>query len=85
MNESIMVLVIFGGCAAVAIAYSPIGGALAARIRGRGPGGGTDPAILTELDELRARLAEVEERADFAERALPQGAGAPRTTPEARA
>ena len=78
MNESLMVLVIFGGSAAVAIAFSPIGGAVAARIRGRGRA--TDPGVLAELDDLRARLAEVEERADFAERALPPASDASGTT-----
>lgn len=33
---------------------------------------GTDgPVLLAELDEVRARLAEVEDRLDFAERSLP--------------
>ena len=33
---------------------------------------GTDPAVLQELDDLRARVAELEERVDFSERLLAQ-------------
>ncbi|HET7025930.1 MAG TPA: hypothetical protein VFI39_12065 [Gemmatimonadales bacterium] len=32
--------------------------------------GGTDPVLLAELDQLRAHMAEVDERLDFAERML---------------
>jgi hypothetical protein len=35
-----------------------------------------DPAIFAEVDELRTRLAEVEERLDFAERLLAKADGA---------
>jgi hypothetical protein len=52
----------------------PIGAALADRIRG-GPApdvGAADPAVVAEIDQLRGRLAEVEERLDFAERLLAQ-------------
>jgi hypothetical protein len=45
--------------------------ALADRIRGR-PIAESDPALLAEVDQLRGRLAEVEERLDFAERLLAQ-------------
>ena len=58
----------------------PIGVALAGRIRGAAAAG--DPALasevedlrgrLGEVEELRGRLAEVEERLDFAERLLAQ-------------
>jgi hypothetical protein len=74
MNEGILVLLIFIGSSAVAIAYSPIGKAIADRIRGRVGGRGSDPALLDEMDDQRARLAEVESRLDFAERALVAGA-----------
>ncbi|MGB7212523.1 MAG: hypothetical protein WBC97_07840 [Gemmatimonadales bacterium] len=36
--------------------------------------GRADPAVLVELDQLRAHLAEVDERLDFAERMLAQQA-----------
>lgn len=50
----------------------PIGAAFGARIRGRGDGA-PDPRLASEVDELRTRLAEVEERLDFAERLLARG------------
>jgi hypothetical protein len=78
--DALVTLLIFAGCAAVAISFSPIGSAVAARIRGRGVAGEIPPAVLAELDDLRARLAEMEERADFAERALLPSSAAPRTT-----
>ena len=49
----------------------PIGAAFGARIRGRD--GAPDLRLASEVDELRARLAEVEERVDFAERLLARG------------
>ncbi len=60
--------------AGVLILRGPLGKALAARL-----GGGTDPVdatidvpeeVYAELDELRARMIEMEERQDFAERLL---------------
>ena len=50
----------------------PIGAAIGARIRG--PKVGTpDHRLASEVDLLRTRLAEVEERLDFAERLLTRG------------
>ena len=53
------------------ILTGPIGSALAARIRGASRTA-EDAAHAVELDEVRGRLAEVEERLDFAERLLAQ-------------
>lgn len=53
------------------ILTGPIGVALAARIRGGAPPA-DDHALAAEVDNLRGRLAEVEERLDFAERLLAQ-------------
>lgn len=50
------------------IGKGPIGDALAMRLRGEAGAG--DEATLAELDELRARVAELEERQDFSERLL---------------
>jgi hypothetical protein len=55
----------------VKIFRGPIGAALAERIRG-GAAPADDPALAAEVDHLRGRLAEVEERLDFAERLLAQ-------------
>jgi hypothetical protein len=68
------------GAAAVGLLFGPIGSALAQRL-----GGHPDPSdtraeieelgtrVSTEVDDLRHRLAEVEERLDFAERLLTNG------------
>ena len=52
--------------------FGPIGAAFGARIRGP-RGGAPDHRLASEVDELRTRLAEVEERLDFAERLLARG------------
>jgi hypothetical protein len=61
--------------AMVKIFTSPIGAAIAQRIR-RGPAPVElrldDPAVAAEMGHLHGRLAEVEERLDFAERLLAQ-------------
>ena len=49
----------------------PLGAAIADRIRGA-PASARDPELAVEVDQLRGRLAEVEERLDFAERLLAQ-------------
>lgn len=54
----------------VKIFSGPLGAALAERIRG-GPAP-DDPALAAEVEQLRGRLADLEERLDFAERLLAQ-------------
>lgn len=75
------ILLLFGGGAAVAISFSPIGRAFAARIRGQAPGDADEiknalaehrDALQTELDGVRHELGELSERMDFAERMLAQ-------------
>ncbi len=51
----------------------PIAVAIGHRIRGRRDGP-SDHRLAAEVDELRTRLAEAEERLDFAERLLARGA-----------
>ena len=53
----------------------PIAVAIGHRIRG-GRDSAPDHRLAAEVDELRTRLAEVEERLDFAERLLARGAQA---------
>jgi hypothetical protein len=53
----------------VKIFTGPIARALGDRLRGRSAVE-PDPTLLAEMDQLRGRLAEVEERLDFAERLL---------------
>lgn len=70
MEDILAIILIFGGGTAIAISFSPIGKAIADRIRGRHAFAETDPALLTEMDDMRAQLAEVQERLDFTERLL---------------
>jgi hypothetical protein len=73
MEEVAAVVLLFGGGTVVAFAFSPIGRAIAARIRGERPTSGplaTDPAVLDELDHLREELGQIQERLDFTERLL---------------
>lgn len=75
MEDILAIVLLFGGAAFAAFCYSPIGKAIAARIRGETPQNltalsGTDPAVLEELERLRQELDEVQERLDFTERLL---------------
>jgi Tfp pilus assembly protein PilO len=54
------------------ILRGPVGEALADRVR-HGRRTRTDATLMTEVDELKAQLAEMEERLDFAERLLAAG------------
>ncbi|HXE56722.1 MAG TPA: hypothetical protein VNK43_01865 [Gemmatimonadales bacterium] len=73
MEDILALILIFGGGAVTAISFSPVGRALAERIRGSVPPAGPDPAVLEELDRLRMELTELQERMDFAERLLTRG------------
>jgi hypothetical protein len=72
---------IIGAIAAAVVLRGPVGQALARRIAGEVPSGAAElPAetVLGELDDLRARMLELEERVDFSERLLAQArAGQP--------
>lgn len=60
------------------ILNGPVGKALSARLSG-GVGGADHPGeTLAELEDLRARVAELEERQDFSERLLAQKDAAPK-------
>ena len=70
--ESILAFLVGGG-AIVGISFSPIGRALADRLRhGKTslPTPELDPAVYEDLDRLRVAVNELQERADFAERML---------------
>jgi hypothetical protein len=66
------IIFIFGGGTLFLLSVSPVGKALADRIRGRGHDVplGTDPAIIDELEHLCRDVGELQERLDFAERLL---------------
>ena len=63
------ITLIFGGATAFLLAISPIGRALAERIRGQAATS-TDPQLLADVDALRHDVAELQERVDFTERLL---------------
>jgi len=63
----------FAACIAGAIVMKgAVGEAIAARLRGDATAGQVDGETLAELDDLRTRVAELEERQDFSERMLAQ-------------
>jgi hypothetical protein len=82
--EGILAIVfLFGGGTFAALSFSPIGRAVADRIRGKGAaaGGGELRAELAahkealgqDLEAVRREVAELAERLDFAERLLAKG------------
>lgn len=62
---------IIGALAAAAVLRGPVGQALARRIHG-GEAELPPETVLSELEELRNRVLELEERVDFSERLLAQ-------------
>ena len=74
MEDILAIIFIFGGGTAICLAFSPVGRALADRIRHRGQA--TDPDMLNdlvgELQALRTDVSELQERQDFTERLLAQ-------------
>lgn len=91
MEDILAIVIIGGGAALFLIGFSPIGRAVADRIRGKHTLTGVDDlrAELTEarethdaeLDQVRLQVAELAERLDFAERLLAQQREAPRVGP----
>jgi hypothetical protein len=63
---------IVGVVAAAVVFRGPLGQALARRLEGGAVEPADQEAVLHALDEMRGRLAELEERVDFAERLLSQ-------------
>jgi hypothetical protein len=74
-NDLIAVIAIVSAVLFVKLLKGPLGQAIADRLRGAAP---PDPGVLDELEAVKTRLAEVEERLDFAERMLAQGEQAQR-------
>jgi hypothetical protein len=87
MEDVIAIVLIFGGGTVVALALSPIGRAIAARIQ-HGPGRRDDDevrqlreshqAVADELEAVRQDVVELQERVDFAERRLARHKDDPR-------
>jgi len=74
MEDILAIVFIFGGGTAICLAFSPVGRALAERIRHRDARNEPDPAVQEELAQLREDMTELQERVDFAERVLAQRA-----------
>ena len=70
MEGILAITFIFGGGTAFLLAISPIGKAVAERIRSHGSVPMHDPELLAEVDALRRDVAELQERVDFTERLL---------------
>ena len=71
--EGILAIVlIFGGGIVISVSFSPVGRAIAERIRGRTEPQ-MDPAVYEELERMRGELSELHERVDFTERLLAKG------------
>jgi hypothetical protein len=69
MEDILAIIFIFGGGTAFLLAWSPVGKALAERIR-HGSTPAADPELLAEVDQLRAEVGELQERMEFTERIL---------------
>jgi hypothetical protein len=69
MEGILAIVFIFGGGTLFLLSVSPVGRALADRLRNNA-NQGSDPELLSEVDALRQEVAELHERVDFAERIL---------------
>jgi len=68
--EDIIAIIMFGGGGAMfLLAISPVGRAIAERIRRAAPAD-IEAEVYAELDVLRADVTDLQERLDFAERLL---------------
>lgn len=72
MEDILAIIFLFGGGTTICLAFSPVGRALAERIRGRGAEPAYDPELIAEVQSLRTDVVELQERVDFAERLLAQ-------------
>jgi len=79
MEDIVAIVFLFGGGTLLALSLSPIGRAIADRIKGTARGSPGDVVrqieetqghVLDELDALRQEVADVHERLDFTERLL---------------
>lgn len=75
------IIAVVGGAAAL-IMNGPVGRAVARRIDAGSAGAGLTDQAVAELEDLRARMLEMEERLEFAERLLVRGEDPGRLAPE---
>lgn len=92
MEDVLAITLIFGGGTLFLLAVSPVGRAIADRIRGSGEAGSRDLlekvresqlALLEEIEAVRQELTDVQERLDFTERLLARQREAGRLPSEA--
>jgi hypothetical protein len=69
MEGILAIILIFGGGTLFLLSVSPVGRAVADRLRNQGPPA-QDPELLSEVEALRQEVAELHERVDFTERLL---------------
>jgi hypothetical protein len=69
MESILAITFIFGGGTLFLLSISPVGRALADRLRGHAPPV-ADPELLAEVEALRQEVADLHERVDFTERML---------------
>jgi hypothetical protein len=69
MEDILAITFLFGGGTAFLLAVSPIGRAIADRIRRSGQPD-VEAEVYAELEDLRSDVNELQERVDFAERLL---------------
>ena len=67
-SEAILALAAVVASLAVSLSWTPIGKALIDRLRRPQPVAGAEEELHEEIDRLHQRVAELEERVDFAER-----------------
>jgi hypothetical protein len=94
MQDVLAIIFLFGGGTLFLLAISPVGKALAERIRGQGGSAlpedvraqlqGFRSQLLGEVQQLRAEVSELSERMDFAERLLAKQREAERLAPPGR-
>jgi hypothetical protein len=72
MEGILAITFIFGGGTLFLLSISPVGKAIAERIRAQGGTPMHDPELLNEVDALRRDVAELHERVDFTERLMLQ-------------
>ncbi len=78
MEDILAIIFIFGGGIVIAVSFSPIGRAIADRVRGRALNA-PPPEMLEDIDALKdqvgllsQQVSELAERQDFSERLLSQ-------------
>jgi hypothetical protein len=75
LSDIVAIVMVFGGFFTFLLAISPVGRAVADRIRGGGLGGSNELAhrlddLIEEIETVRHEVMELGERVDFAERML---------------